>query len=178
MRGAASLERVPERRNTTTRLALLVIGAAVGIAGLSGCASTVSLTPAEDAASTGCAELSVRLPEALDGQPQRVTDAQGTGAWGDPASVLLRCGVEGPGPTTAECINVSGVDWVRDDTDAPTFVFTTYGRVPAVEVIIDSEAASGLDVITDLSAIVSILPTERECVGAEDIELPEAPDAG
>lgn len=164
-------------RVSRIRLASLLLPAALIAVSASGCAATVSLIPADDAVNPGCAEVSVRLPDDLAGQPKRQTDAQGTAAWGEPASVLLRCGVASPGPTTAECINVSGVDWIRDDTDAPRFVFTTYGREPSVEVVIDSNAASGLDVITDLSGIVSALPQERACVGAQDIEIPQDPNA-
>ncbi len=156
-------------------LVTLAFSAALLAVSTTGCAATVSLQPAPDAVDPGCAEVSVRLPDELAGQPKRLTDAQGTAAWGEPASVLLRCGVASPGPTTAECINVSGVDWIRDDTDAPRFVFTTYGREPSVEVVIDSNAASGLDVITDLSGIMTVLPQERACVGAQDIEIPQEP---
>lgn len=147
---------------------------------LSGCAATVSLAPAATyAADPGCAEVSVRLPDELDGAPSRVTDAQGTAAWGEPASVLLRCGVEPPGPTTDRCISISGVDWVEtqpgDDPDV--FDYTTYGRVPATTVTIDTAAASSTNVLTDLSSVVAVLPAERGCVGANDIEIPESTPA-
>ncbi|WXZ51180.1 DUF3515 family protein [Clavibacter tessellarius] len=50
----------------------------------------------------------------------RETDAQGTGAWGDPQStVILRCGVATPGPTTDACISYDDVDWVEDDLEGP-----------------------------------------------------------
>ena len=42
-----------------------------------------------------------RLPETVDGLERRETNAQATGAWGNPASVLLRCGVPTPGPTAS-----------------------------------------------------------------------------
>ena len=67
---------------------------------LTGCAPTVTLEPAADAANPECAEVIVRLPDTVDNNDYRHTDAQGTGAWGDPAAVLLRCGVPVPGPTT------------------------------------------------------------------------------
>lgn len=141
---------------------------------LTGCAPTVSLEPAPDAANPGCAEVIVRLPDTVDNKPYRYTDAQGTGAWGDPAAVLLRCGVPVPGPTTLPCVTVRGVDWIRDDADAPVFVFTTYGRDPAVEVIVDSDAASGTNSLMNLANAVGVLPKATECVDPDDVfEFPD-----
>ena len=70
---------------------------------LSGCAGTVHLEPADDANNPLCAEVTVRLPQAIADQERRWTDAQATGSWGDPVSVLLSCGVTVPGPTFAAC---------------------------------------------------------------------------
>ena len=55
-------------------------------------------------------------------------------AWGDPA-VVARCGVTPLGPTTLDCIEVSGVDWVAEPL-SDGVRFTTYGRSPAVEVLV------------------------------------------
>ncbi len=66
--------------------------------------------------------------------------------------MLLRCGVEPLGPTTDRCVSVDGVDWVIDESDAPNYLFTTYGRTPAVEVLIDNDVVSGTTAIADLSA--------------------------
>jgi len=136
---------------------------------LAGCTRTVALEPAADAIEVGCADIVVRLPDEVSGHEQRPTDAQGTGAWGDPAAVLLRCGVEPPGPTTLECVDVNGVDWIIDESDAPNYVFTTYGRVPATEVIVDSDLASGTTALTDLALAVSSVPAEGGCLGAEEL---------
>lgn len=155
---------------------IVLIGALV-TATLTACTPTVSLSAAADAANPQCAEVTVRLPDTIDEQALRQTDAQATAAWGEPASVLLRCGVDSPGPTTDRCISISGVDWVEDSTKAPIYRYTTYGRTPATEVIIDSEKASGTDALTDLSDVVSVLPTDGACVGAQDVELPD-PDEG
>lgn len=131
---------------------------------LAGCSPTVPLQPAADAASPACAEVSVRLPDAIDDLAVRQTNAQATGAWGEPASVILRCGVPAPSPTsTLACVTVEGVDWLRDDSDAPNYVFTTYGRTPAVEVIVNSDAASGLDALTAVAPAVGRLPITGEC---------------
>jgi hypothetical protein len=143
---------------------------------LAACAPTVTLTPAPEAADPLCAEITVRLPDAIEDLPQRETDAQSTSAWGSPESaVLLRCGVEIPGPSTLPCFTVKGVDWLRDDTNAPTFVFTSYGRDPAVEVVVDAEITSGTSALVAIANAVGSLPAERECIAAEDVlEAPKA----
>jgi hypothetical protein len=147
---------------------------AIGILGvtllLGGCTPTVALQPAPDATNTACAQVVVGLPDTVAGLDQRKTDAQGTSAWGDPTAIRLWCGVSVP-PPTAEfpCYSVEGVDWLLDDTEAPDYVFTTYGRDPAVELRVDSDLASGSDALKDLAFAVSVSPKERECVGAEDV---------
>lgn len=127
------------------------------------------MEPAPDAAAPECAEVSVRLPSTVDGLELRLTNAQATGAWGTPAGVLLRCGVPTPGPTSAECFEISEVDWIMDESQAPTYRFTTYGRTPAVEVIVDSDVASGTVVLADLTDAVKKLPETGGCVGADDV---------
>jgi hypothetical protein len=154
---------------TSTRPA--IAGGILGVALLlGGCTPTVALQPADDAINTACAQVIVGLPETVGGQEQRKTDAQGTSAWGDPTSVILRCGVPVPPPTAVyPCFTVDGIDWLRNEDDAPNYVFTTYGRDPAVEVIVDGDAASGADVLRDLAFAVSITPREGECIAAEDV---------
>ena len=135
---------------------------------LAACAQIVALEPAADAASPECAAVSVRLPAAIGNLAGRETNAQATGAWGDPTSVVLHCGVPVPPPTsTLLCVTVPGgtVDWLRDDSEDPIFLFTSYGRTPAVSVAIDSTAASGLEVLDAIDNAVSQLPQEGSCLG-------------
>lgn len=127
------------------------------------------MEPAPGANEAACAEVTVRLPGQLGGQPRRWTDAQATGAWGDPAAVLLSCGVEPPGPTTLPCQSVDGVDWIIDDADAPRYRVTTFGRTPAVELYLDTQVVSSADVLDKLSNIIGILPTDgSECTERTD----------
>jgi hypothetical protein len=157
--------------NSMTRPAALAAVLLVA-ATLAGCAPTVSLEPAPDAVNPACAAVIVRLPDTVATLPSRETNAQATGAWGEPTGVLLRCGVPVP-PPTAEfpCVPVDGVDWLRDDTDDPNFVFTTYGRDPAIEVIINSTVASGVEALTDLSNAISLLPkTGGECRSLDEVD--------
>jgi hypothetical protein len=137
----------------------------------SGCATIVPVEAAADANNPDCAEVIVRLPATVDGQEKRETNAQATGAWGEPASVILRCGIEPSGPTTLPCVNLNGIDWIRDDALAPIYRFEAYGRQPGLEVIVDAGATppvSGTNVLIDLQAAVSQLPQTRECVSLSE----------
>ncbi len=164
-------------RLTTSLAAGLALAAVVA---LTGCTPTVDLDPAEGANEPACAEVSVRLPDTVAGEPRRWTDAQATAAWGDPSAVLLRCGVEAPGPTEARCITIGGVDWIVDESRAPKYLVTTYGRTPAVEVFIDNESVSSNDVLDSLSGAVQGGTTaESQCTSTEEL-LPDdaAPSDG
>lgn len=128
------------------------------------------MQPAESAAAPECADVTVRLPDTVDGLEKRETNAQATGAWGNPASVLLRCGVPSPGPTSDRCISLNGIDWIEDASEAPTYRYTSYGRTPAVEVAIDSSTGvSGTNALIDLQDAVGMLPQTGECVGPDDL---------
>jgi len=132
-----------------------------------GCVSAVPVTAATYATDPACASLILATPDSLgDGLGRRQTTAQATTAWGDPA-IVLRCGVEPPGPTTVRCETVTSadgtsIDWLvvqdvaggtGDATPTPTagptpgvgapsdWTFTTYGRVPAVEVFVPAAVA-------------------------------------
>lgn len=139
-----------------------------GISLLTGCAGEVPLEAAVNANDPACADVIVRLPPRVAELDKRATNAQSTGAWGNPAGVLLYCGIEASGPTTQECVNVNGVDWIVDDTRAPLYRFEAYGREPGLQVIVDSEKASGTAAVLDLSAVVKELPQLRECTSVND----------
>lgn len=146
--------------------ALLVVGAVV--ISVTGCASTVSMTPADAANDPACAAVIVRLPDSVDGQQRRWTDAQATGSWGTPASVLLTCGVASPGPSTLPCQTFGGVDWLIDDSEGSNYRITSFGRSPAVQVYVDTEVVSGSAVLDALGQAVQQLPSS----GAECTEKP------
>jgi hypothetical protein len=152
------------RRTDRAGLASVLVAVATAVA-LAGCSPTVALKPADDAINVGCAEVVVRLPDTVAELPIRQTDAQGTGAWGEPASVILRCGVVVPGPTAAlPCVTEGSIDWLVDDSNDPSFVFTTYGREPAVEVIIDNTVVAGVTALSDLEYAISFTtPNGRAC---------------
>nr|WP_218852665.1 DUF3515 domain-containing protein [Spelaeicoccus albus] len=135
---------------------------------LSGCTGKVKVDPAAGAADPKCAAVMLSLPDELGGNAKRATTSQATAAWGDPSAVILRCGVTSPGPTTTPCVSVDKIDWLSKD-EGDHWRFVTYGRTPAVEVLIDQRKVSGQNAIATLSAAVSSLPQKRHCVGAKDV---------
>ena len=157
---------------TRSLRASAVVLAVLGATALTGCSATVAMQPAPGANDPLCADVIVRLPSTVDGQARRWTDSQATGAWGDPAAVLLTCGLEPPGPSTLRCITIGGVDWLVDESESPRFRLTTYGRTPAVEVYLDNELVSPNDALDDLSRAVAMIPATRACTA------PEAPPEG
>jgi hypothetical protein len=141
---------------------------------LGGCAQTVTFDPAADAQNELCAEVAVRLPDTVaDDFERRQTNSQGTAAWGDPSVALLRCGVTIPGPTsTLLCygIDVGGdtVYWLLDPADDPNMVYTTYGREPATEVIVNRDLVTPGVVLLDVSKAVAYTTETRQCTDIED----------
>ncbi len=139
---------------------------------LAACAPTVAVDVAPYATDPVCASVVLALPRQLsDDLPRLSTDAQATTAWGRPdAAVVLRCGVEPLGPTTDRCQSVETpngptTDWVvvEDDGD---WTFTTYGRVPAVEVrvpeaVTEFTTTSFVDL---LGPAVALTRQERSCL--------------
>jgi hypothetical protein len=135
---------------------------------LTGCAPMVTLEPAEDANNAECAEIIVRLPAELAGEPKRSVNAQSTAAWGEPVSVILRCGLEPVEVSALPCVNTGEIDWLVDDSNAPSYRFISYARFPATEVIIDSTKLAGVTVLEQLSSTIGILPATKRCTEITD----------
>ncbi len=130
---------------------------------LAGCAATVNLEPAELANDPACAEVSVRYPASIGDLAQRYTNAQATSAWGEPAAVIARCGLEPVEVSQLSCVSAGGVDWLVDDSKAPNYRFISFARNPAVEVIVDSNQASGVSALEALAGAVSKIPASKVC---------------
>lgn len=154
----------PARRRTLALAAALPLALLLG-----GCAGTVNLEAAPEANAVACAEISVRLPDAVGELERRSTNAQATAAWGDPAAVIYRCGLPPIGPSDLPCFTVDGVDWLLDDSDAPDFAFVSYGRTPVTEVIVDNDVVRGPEALRPISAAVAAVPAEMRCLDATDV---------
>ena len=150
----------------------LAIAAAVVVSTglLSGCSPIVHVDPAGAATNAKCASVSINLPTTVSTLGVRTTDAQGTGAWGTPAEIVLKCGVPVPGPSTLVCVTVNGVDWLRKADKDEVYVFTTYGRTPAVSVTINAKdvKADANKALTDLASAVSSIPSKHRCLAPSE----------
>ncbi|MFN8077052.1 MAG: DUF3515 family protein [Kineosporiaceae bacterium] len=131
---------------------LLVTGCSEGEAGL-------AAGPRRD--DPACTRLSAALPPTVLGGSRVGDDDRGDARWGSPA-VVLGCGHTPPGPSTRACLGVDGVDWLVDDPEADPIRFTSYGRDPAVVVLVPArygrERAS--EALADLAGAVAGLPRE------------------
>ncbi|MDF2994289.1 MAG: uncharacterized protein K0S37_4803 [Microbacterium sp.] len=130
------------------------------------------MEPAKLANDPACANVISRLPKTISGQERRWTDAQATAAWGNPASILMTCGLEAPGPTTLPCRTSDGVDWIIDESQADEnkYTLTTYGREPALQVYLDQAVASSGDVAQALGPLIRdwLAETGAKCTAASD----------
>lgn len=149
-----------------------VAGAIALAAGLTGCSTTVHLEPAADANDPACANVSVLLPDTVGGYERVWTDAQATGAWGDP-TVVLRCGVEPPAPSDLVCTTLGGVDWLVLEQEEERQRLVTYGREPAIEVIIRrGEQVDFQSIVDSLSSNIQsgLAPATAQCT--DRVEFP------
>lgn len=143
-------------------------------------AGPVHLEPAPDATNPECAKALVAMPEELGGLAQRETTAQATTAWGDPASIILKCGVEVPGPVSDPCASVNGVDWIikpseekdgstsSTQTATGTWTATTFGRSPDVQVTFDADKVSSSTLLVELGSPVAQLKQTEKCSNIDD----------
>lgn len=148
----------------------------VAAATLTACTPTVHMEPAADANDPLCAEVSVRLPKTIGGLERVWTDAQATGAWGEPSSVLFRCGLESPAASTLQCVSFGGVDWLVDDEEYPMLRMTTFGRTPAAQAYVDTTKISGDQALDALKLAVGTLPITGSCTSVSEA-TPEGDDA-
>ncbi|SDO70161.1 Protein of unknown function [Pedococcus dokdonensis] len=147
----------------TTTAGLLVLGVAGGL--LSGCSSLVEVSPPQHAVE--CEPATARWPAKVSGQASRGVDVNGgvasdAHAWGDPA-IIATCGWPALGPTDKECLDVDGVDWVVEQlSDGARF--TTYGREPAIEVLVPHAYAPEPLLLPAFGEAAGALPSNgRKC---------------
>lgn len=152
----------PVRPSARRRLAIPVLVAAV--LATTACSVPVSVPAPESAADPACSTVMLALPQEIDSLGKRVTTSQSTGAWGDPAAVVLSCGTPERGPSSDPCTTVDGVDWTaKENEDGGSWTLTAYGRVPRIEVTIDTSKVSSAAVAAALSPAVSLSPASKHC---------------
>ena len=146
-----------------SRTALSLLAGLALVGALSACTATISLEAAADSNNPACAEISVRLPDQVAELEKRVTDAQATGAWGNPTAVILRCGLPPVEVSQLPCVTANGVDWLVDESAKPSYRFITFGRNPATEVIVDSIKVAGVTALSDLSGAIQSIEATKQC---------------
>ena len=150
--------RSPLSRGAQSLVALALTGSL--LAAVAGCSRHHDVTARLpiNAADPGCARVAALLPKTLLKQSRRPTQpsSPALAAWGDPA-IILRCGVQSPGASTDHCETVNGIDWiVRSLSDGEDF--TTFGRTPAVQVLVPSHYAPEEFALTGLSPAIAAIP--------------------
>lgn len=154
------------------RLVAVAVTAGALMLSLAACSTTVHLEPADDANNPACADVSVLLPESVADFDRVWTDAQATGAWGAP-TVVLRCGVAPPAPSDLVCTTIGNVDWLVLDQEDERQRLVSYGRDPAIEIIIRREAEVDFrTVVETLSKAIQpgLQPATAECT--DRVEFP------
>lgn len=111
----------------------------------------------------------VALPSIVAGQQRHWTDAQSTAAWGSPSAVIFACGVTAPAATTERCITLAGIDWVVDEKAAPRYLVTTFGRTPAVQLMIDNRIVGSNDVLADLAPAITNIAATAHCTASSTL---------
>ena len=102
-----------------------------------------------------CEPILAAAPIRILGELQRETTPADAAAiaWGDPPIVLV-CGVSIEVPVDAQVVEVDGVAWVAESTDAGT-VFTTLETAPAVQVRVPVDYRPEIDVLTELGDAIA-----------------------
>ncbi|WP_114855694.1 DUF3515 family protein [Brachybacterium sp. YJGR34] len=161
-------------------LALAAGGALAAGLVLTSCAA-VQVPPGPEAQDPLCADIVLGAPEQVLGMEKVETSSQGTVAWGHGEdTVVMRCGVTPPGPTTDQCTtladgNGTEVDWIVRELEDGVFLYTTYGREPAIDVTVplsaapDQPSAAALDLTQVITRTIEA--TDR-CVGPGDTAAP------
>lgn len=151
------------------RLVAAAASAVLAVPVLVGCSHPAVIDAAPYAADPECARVMLAIPETVGGLEMRATTSQATQVWGDRFAISARCGVEPPGPTTEQCVQVdtpeATVDWLLTE-EADDWVAVTFGRSPAFELTVPkirADEAVG-EVLAELSPAAGLAPTNGlEC---------------
>ena len=123
------------------------------------------VTPPEHAHQ--CESVASAWPTTVGGQSARTVDPDGgvkgdAAAWGEPA-IIATCGWPALGPTDKQCLDVNGIFWVVEPL-SDGVRFTTFGREPAIEVLVPHAYAPEPLVLPAFGPAAKALPTNgRRC---------------
>lgn len=148
------------RHGLLSAVALLLGTVAAGVVGvlvLVDGPTEVAMPPAAD--HPACTAAAEHWPDELQGLTPRETEPSHPSirAWGDPA-VVARCGMPAMPPTEDQCVVVDEIGWVAEDLGGATRL-TSFGRDPAIEVIVPGEQGPGPLLLPAFSDAVEQLPT-------------------
>ncbi len=152
---------MPSAADAPTRAVALLLGATLLV---SGCSRAVAISVPARAADPACTTAAAAWPADVSGRTPVTTDptSPAVRAYGDP-SIIARCGVAPPGPTTDDCLTVNEVDWVATPLNDGT-KFVTYGRDPAIEVLVPTGPVPEGSLLPAFTAAARALPpTGRRC---------------
>lgn len=98
-----------------------------------------------------CEDALSNAPIRLLGELQRETTPTEAAAiaWGDPP-IVLTCGGEADVPADAQVLEVNGIDWVVESSDAGT-IFTTYTATPTLQLRVPVDYRPEIDAIAELN---------------------------
>lgn len=158
------MHRAARRRLLVAAAGLLVLGVAGGVLYAVQSPERIA-APAHVAA---CESPMTQMPRTIGGRSAaEVSVAEGTDPrdvrqWGDPA-IIATCGWPALGPTSDQCLDVDGVDWVAQEL-SDGVRFTTFGRDPAIEVLVPDAYAPAPLLLPAFNAAAKALPTNnRTC---------------
>jgi len=141
----------------------------VPLIALAACSGPLVVEPAPYAADPQCASVMLAIPDSVGGLAMRATSSQATAGYGDEPHIVVRCGVEPPGPSEDRCVAIdtaSGAqDWLIRETDED-WLAVSFGRSPALEVTIPKLRADEAvaELLGDLSGAASLAdPNGLEC---------------
>ncbi len=111
----------------------------VVLVGASACTAPVVIDPAPYAGDPQCASVMLGIPDVVGGLSLRPTSSQATAAYGTSAMIVVRCGVEPPGPSSERCVAIdtpsASQDWLVTENDT-SWMAVSFGRSPSTEVVI------------------------------------------
>ena len=139
------------------------LGTAVLTGALVGC-SSIEVTVPAGGGSAACRSAATHWPKTVGGHSLRATSSSSSAvrAWGEPP-IIARCGLPAIGPTTDPCLDVSGIDWVAHQL-SDGVRFTTYGRSPAIEILVPSAYQPEPLLLPAFRAAASAIPAgQRHC---------------